>query len=636
MTTYFPESQTARKPVFTMKNAMYFAVSVSLFLLADYCLSGSSSQHAQDDKKYYSVTPQAKANESAPKIAALLSQNATQETSSKPALDTSTSSAGRHTGKIGAADKQNNSSNVSDSVNQSAHTNSHASVRSASVTSGVLNGNSIEPGVKIKKNELPGYQISTKENDFIHSVMPELPDISQYTYDNVISRKNDWMRREQGDVVVDKMFDSDVLHDFTAGERATEWAKRQTSFPKAIYIRDGFVTLEQMAEALQDTPYFEKQENHCIIRLPLVVEHSGALDLENDYCQQVRFSQDRGSFLAVSGVLFVLDTELIAWNEEHQKSALFKNKKEFRPFLVTWTGSELYIANSTITSFGYHKSKSYGLSVANYSESILHKWEEKNPIAWIIDSTFIDMYYGFYCYDSDNLVVLRNTYIDNVVYGIDPHDYSNNLIIAYNEVSGTKLKHGIIVSREVSNSWIFNNKSYDNKLSGFVLDRKSSNNVVANNVSLNNGSDGITFYESDDNLVYNNEVMGNRKHGIRARNSTNIHLQNNKVVANGGYGVYGHVKNLDATPRDFKLDPYTYAVSMTLNGDILAANDSGAVHIDKQNSIAMRDLELRFSKSGYQTYFGGSLESFHNQIIEALLLEKKVAVVRAVDNGGNI
>src|SRR3989449_2404877 len=59
-------------------------------------------------------------------------------------------------------------------------------------------------------------------------------------------------------------------------------------------------------------------------------------------------------------------------------------------------------------------------------------------------------------------------------------------------------KHGIIVSREVNDSWIFGNESYDNALSGIVIDRSSLHNVVADNRVYRNRADGITIYESPD------------------------------------------------------------------------------------------------------------------------------------------
>ncbi|MEB0009967.1 right-handed parallel beta-helix repeat-containing protein, partial [Pseudomonas sp. RTB2] len=81
----------------------------------------------------------------------------------------------------------------------------------------------------------------------------------------------------------------------------------------------------------------------------------------------------------------------------------------------------------------------------------------------------------------------------------------------------TKKKHGIIISREVNDSFIFNNRSYDNHLSGLVIDRNSVNNLIAYNEIYKNHTDGITLYESADNLLWGNKVISNTRHGIRIR-----------------------------------------------------------------------------------------------------------------------
>src|SRR3546814_14775655 len=91
-----------------------------------------------------------------------------------------------------------------------------------------------------------------------------------------------------------------------------------------------------------------------------------------------------------------------------------------------------------------------------------------NPTGWLIDSEFYDNWYGFYCYEAEDVVIRGNDYHDNIKYGIDPHDRSRRLIIAGNKAHDTKEKHGIIVSREVDDSWIINNQAYDNALSGKI------------------------------------------------------------------------------------------------------------------------------------------------------------------------
>ncbi|MBP5133989.1 right-handed parallel beta-helix repeat-containing protein, partial [Pseudomonas protegens] len=194
--------------------------------------------------------------------------------------------------------------------------------------------------------------------------------------------------------------------------------------------------------------------------------------------------------------------------------------------------------------------------ISQYTPNMAKVLKRPEPTGWIVGSTFSDMWYGFYCYETRDFVLKGNTYKDNIVYGIDPHDRSHGLIIADNTVHGTKKKHGIIISREVNDSFIFNNRSYDNHLSGLVIDRNSVNNLIAYNEIYRNHTDGITLYESADNLIYGNKVISNRRHGIRIRNSVNIRLYENIAMANGLTGVYGHIKDLSDTDRDIKLDPF--------------------------------------------------------------------------------
>ena len=243
--------------------------------------------------------------------------------------------------------------------------------------------------------------------------------------------------------------------------------------------------------------------------------------------------------------------------------------------LLAWGGTETYISNTKMASFGYANSKSYGVSISQYTPNMAKVIKRDEPTGWIIGSEFSDMWYGFYCYETSDFVVKDNTYHDNIVYGIDPHDRSHGLIIADNTVHGTKKKHGIIISREVNDSFIFNNRSYDNKLSGLVIDRNSVNNLIAYNEIYRNHTDGITLYESGDNLIWGNKLINNRRHGIRVRNSVNIRLYENLAAGNQLIGVYGHIKDLTNTDRNIALDPFDTKVSLIVVGGKLAGNGSG-------------------------------------------------------------
>jgi poly(beta-D-mannuronate) C5 epimerase len=471
------------------------------------------------------------------------------------------------------------------------------------------------------------YTITQTNGDELKMPTPVLPDVSGYTEAAARARLNA-VAPARPVIEVRRIFDEFTLSDFTAAERAGEWAKRQHAFPRAIFLKSGLVRPADIARALAGTPYFKKIRNGVYVaRLPLVIEEHATLLLE----EELRLSQERGVFLVVDGKLFAFDARLLAWNEAANRTAAFRSEEEFRPFLVSWGGSELYLINSLVESFGYFMSKSYGITVSQYSQRIDQELKRETPQAWLVNSEFVDMYYGFYCYYSKDLVVLGNTFRNNIVYAIDPHDYSTGIIIAGNTVYGTQQKHGIIISRAVTNSWIFHNRSFNNKLSGLTIDRNSTNNLVAYNESFRNGSNGLTIYESSDNMVWENFLYANGRHGISARNSTELRFYNNRIIANGSFGIYGKIADLSHMDRDFELDPYSSEISLTVTGGVIAANQNGSLSIDQPLSLELYDIDLRFPRNSKGLYMEGALAMHHDQLMEILFKHKQAAILQPLD-----
>jgi poly(beta-D-mannuronate) C5 epimerase len=203
-------------------------------------------------------------------------------------------------------------------------------------------------------------------------------------------------------------------------------------------------------------------------------------------------------------------------------------------------------------------------------------------------------------------------------------------------VYGTQKKHGIIISREVDDSWIINNKSYDNKLSGIVLDRNSVRNLVAYNEVYQNHSDGITIYESSDNLLWGNKVLNNARHGIRLRNSTNIRLYENISAANGLTGIYGHIKDLSDTDRDLELDPFDTEVSLILVGGKLAANGSSPLNIDSPLSVELYRVEMLAPSKSTGISFAGILGERQDEILDMLVRRKLAVLIDPVENQADL
>ncbi|MGI3746422.1 MAG: mannuronan 5-epimerase AlgG [Janthinobacterium lividum] len=473
------------------------------------------------------------------------------------------------------------------------------------------------------------YTISSPPIEPLLMDKPKLPDLSGYTLQ---AMQKKIVRSKPGKVAIKRMMLEDSLKEFVGGDnKMAEWVARQHGIPQAIFIEDGYMTLQELAKKVPKQYLSETSPGVFLARLPIVVGKNGILEVDKK-TTELRLSQDAGAFLVNDNLLFMSDTKLTGWSEKANGPSTFKAPKEFRPFLLSWGGTQTYMFNTKVASLGYNNSKSYGISISQYTPNMKAQMNRPEPTGWIVNSDFSDMWYGFYCYETRDFVVKGSTYHDNIIYGIDPHDRSHGLIIAENTVYGTKKKHGIIVSREVNDSFIINNKTYDNHLSGIVLDRNSVNNLVAYNEIYRNHTDGITLYESADNLLWGNRVFANKRHGIRVRNSTNIKLYDNLAIGNGLMGVYGHIKDLSDTDRDIKLDPFDAEVSLILVGGELTSNGSGPLSIDSPLSVELYKVSMLAPTKSSGISFNGVLGERQDEILDLLVRQQKAVLIDPVES----
>ncbi|HEV7415261.1 MAG TPA: right-handed parallel beta-helix repeat-containing protein, partial [Tianweitania sediminis] len=303
------------------------------------------------------------------------------------------------------------------------------------------------------------------------------------------------------------------------------------TWPHYIAIKSGTVTLGQLLRDLPETRkrrFLEPSGDALLIRAPIIVLPGATLLMSGAEFGSYRLSAQSGSFIAVAGNLRIQDTEVLGFDENLNAPAhaTEADKAAFRPFITAWGGSNLKIGGSRIAMLGYDSGKAYGLTQSSGAAvQSLYNLGSGRPRGEIVDNSFENLRYGYYSYEADDVALIGNEYRDNIVYGIDPHDRSRRLVIALNTSYGAAKKHGIIVSREVDDSFIIGNVSLRNAGSGLMLDRLSQRNLIYANTSIDNGGDGLTFYESGCNLAAANHLANNARAGIKIRNSTDVTLQ---------------------------------------------------------------------------------------------------------------
>lgn len=373
---------------------------------------------------------------------------------------------------------------------------------------------------------------------------------------------------------------------------------QQSYLPQIIYVESGVIDLPAIYDQLMlegETDFIIKHGREYILRKPIVVGPKATLVISGADINELKLSEEGGAYIANAGNLYIVDTKVTGWSEKESRPSwrTYEEKKIFRPYITSWSESKTYMATTVFTALGYSNSKSYGISLSSGpKEYIRYRYDRlARPEAVIVDNSFDNLLYGFYSYEADNVVLVGNEYLNNTTYGIDPHDRSRWFTIAYNTAYEAKKKHGIIISREVNDSTILGNISFDNHGSGIMVDRQSSGTLIYANTAFDNEQDGVTIFESSCKIIASNQLFDNRRSGVRVRNSMDIGVYFNFIRNNVSAAVQGYVADLRNDPahahRDFELDPYSDVTALSVVGNWIEDNGSGILS-DGMSALFLR------------------------------------------------
>jgi hypothetical protein len=155
---------------------------------------------------------------------------------------------------------------------------------------------------------------------------------------------------------------------------------------------------------------------------------------------------------------------------------------------------------------------------------------------WVEGSTFEHNHFGAYSFGASGIMWKDNIFRKNEVYGLDPHDDSNNAMIVGN-LFDSNGKHGFIVSKRCNYNVIHDNVSVNNKLHGFMLHQDSAYNLIEDNVSSGN-TDNFVIYGSNWNTVKDNVSYSPRSSHIRINSNTSNTFVTGNTMTGGDRGVY--------------------------------------------------------------------------------------------------
>jgi parallel beta-helix repeat protein len=165
------------------------------------------------------------------------------------------------------------------------------------------------------------------------------------------------------------------------------------------------------------------------------------------------------------------------------------------------------------------------------------------PTGTLVRSRFARNVFGAYSYEARDMRWIDNEFVDNVVYGLDPHDNSDRFLVEGN-LAARNGRHGIIFSRFCDDNVIRRNRSTHNGWHGIVIDDgnradgPSNGNVIAENEVRDNAKVGISIDGSSRNLIVGNTI-DHQRYGVRLiRRSRDNVVRGNTITRTAADGVF--------------------------------------------------------------------------------------------------
>jgi parallel beta-helix repeat protein len=349
------------------------------------------------------------------------------------------------------------------------------------------------------------------------------------------------------------------------------------------------VSIPALSDKVKDSVLREVEPGVWLLGAGIDVLSGASLQISAPDVRWLRLASGDGGFAAIKAFGGGIDIDgscITSWVDDTQK--VDEGYRDGRGFLLARDGSTMTIDNSELRYLGSGDVESYGLS-----------WRTEGTTGHIINSVVSHLYYGLYSYEVGGLQVLDNEFHDNVLYGVDPHTDSRNLVIERNVVHHNG-KHGIILAEDCVDSVIRDNVVYANKHHGIVMYQASDHNIIEGNETFLNAAQGININDSDENTIRNNKVYDNVESGVSlTQTSRGNVVEGNQLRGNKKDGI--------------RL--VSEAAETTVRGNTIGRNARYGIYLDTAGGFDITDNTVFGSRVGIMSRVDGADEG-DNQLFD--------------------
>lgn len=283
-------------------------------------------------------------------------------------------------------------------------------------------------------------------------------------------------------------------------------------------IAGTFQTLPDLVTAVHDPGWISADGSTVQLDAALILEPRTAFTVAAPSVRRLRLTDKPGVVLGVRTAHLTLRG--VAVSNWRNGPVTGHTVSQPHPSVVAESRAVLAISDSTFTGLGWDWNGSYGVSWLSQSTGN------------VTGSTFEHNFIGAYTDQVAGLHFENDIFRDNLLYGLDPHSFSRNLVIRHVTAEHNQ-SSGIIFSNHVTGGIIEECVSTGNNENGIMMDATSTDNIIRHNLVVGNVGDGIVMSNSPANRFEDNDIRGNRV-GVHAsgNGAADQLLTGNDVAAN--------------------------------------------------------------------------------------------------------
>lgn len=334
-------------------------------------------------------------------------------------------------------------------------------------------------------------------------------------------------------------------------------ADYQPEHPRAVQISAGSMTLETLTRQIGNPDVIRPFREGYLLSYPLIVSTNARLDITDT---SLYLSGSAGALIINRGAMVLRNATVQPWQAEDVARQL----DVFRPFILGWAGSQMFVHDSQLNNLGYQAHLSTGITLARHESQIGGPDAELT----VTGSRFTRMAVPLTAIRA-RLAIENSEFNEGLLNEL--HVLDSQLKVQGSRFTGTTIgssAQSTIRIQGDSNIWIHDNQIEHARKAAIELTEVTGRVLITDNRIKNTEGDGLLVSGSavvdTPVTVKGNSIQHSQRSAIDATGPGLLLLAENTLANSGRYALSYRNESLDKASKLVLLENHLFAAGEAL------------------------------------------------------------------------